>query len=256
MKDQYFGDINDYRKYGLLRALIHAGQFRLLVAWMLTPDDGSSDGKLISYLKHPGKWSGYDPDLFQTIKSLLDSGRTRSVKLIEKAGVLPNTKYFTPYVPDKASDRLLWFEDLCRNAQGCDFVFLDPDNGLEVKSKPYGRKGSSKYLYWNEVKTLWNSGKSLLIYQHFIRENRQNFIQRMLKALKLATPGSSVGAFLTPHVVFLIALQPNHKKHYKAIVRLLKEKWEDSISSSAHRILSTARHPHSGSQDIRSVLPN
>jgi hypothetical protein len=41
MKNQYFGDINDYRKYGLLRMLHSTGDGRLLVAWMLTPDDGS-----------------------------------------------------------------------------------------------------------------------------------------------------------------------------------------------------------------------
>ena len=33
MKDQYFGDINDYRKYGLLRPIIASS------GWMLTPDD-------------------------------------------------------------------------------------------------------------------------------------------------------------------------------------------------------------------------
>ena len=41
MKDQYFGDISDYRKYGILRALRSKVQGTLLVAWMLTPDDGS-----------------------------------------------------------------------------------------------------------------------------------------------------------------------------------------------------------------------
>ena len=44
MKNQHFGDISDYRKYGLLRALQSSGDGRLLVAWMLTPDDGSRDG--------------------------------------------------------------------------------------------------------------------------------------------------------------------------------------------------------------------
>jgi hypothetical protein len=50
MKDQYFGDINDYRKYGLLRAILDSGRFKLFIAWMLTPDDGTTDGKFISYL--------------------------------------------------------------------------------------------------------------------------------------------------------------------------------------------------------------
>ena len=43
MKNQYFGDVNDYRKYGLLRALQGEGSLSTLVAWMLTPDDGSNE---------------------------------------------------------------------------------------------------------------------------------------------------------------------------------------------------------------------
>jgi hypothetical protein len=40
MKNQYFGDINDYRKYGLLRILSDEGSMRTGVCWMLTRDDG------------------------------------------------------------------------------------------------------------------------------------------------------------------------------------------------------------------------
>jgi len=229
MKDQYFGDINDYRKYGLLRAIIRAGEFRLLVTWMLTPDDGSTDGKFISYLEPPGKWSLHDPVLFQKIKELLAPGRKRQVSLIENTGLLPKAEYFSSHVPDTTSGRSSWFNSLTQLAQGCDFVFLDPDNGLEVKSKAYGKKNSSKFLYWREVETFWASGKSLLIYQHFIRENRLNFIRRMLEALRSATPGSFVEAFSTPHVVFLMALQPEHQEFHEAIVSSVQEKWKGQI---------------------------
>jgi len=37
MKNQYFGDINDYRKYGLLRCFAEAG-LNIGVCWMLTPE--------------------------------------------------------------------------------------------------------------------------------------------------------------------------------------------------------------------------
>lgn len=40
MKHQYIGDINDYRKYALLRTLSADGVNRIGVCWMLTPDDG------------------------------------------------------------------------------------------------------------------------------------------------------------------------------------------------------------------------
>ena len=229
MKDQYFGDINDYRKYGLLRAIICASGLRQLIAWMLTPDDGSTDGKFISYLEHPGKWSRHDPVLFQKIKELLAPDRKRRVRLIESTDLLPRAEYFSSHVPDTASGRGQWFSSLAQRAEGCDFVFLDPDNGLEVKSKSYGGKNSSKFLYWHEVEALWVSGKSLLIYQHFIREKRLNFIQRMLEALRSTTPGSFVEAFSTPHVVFLMALQPEHQEFHEAIVSSVQEKWGGQI---------------------------
>jgi len=229
MKDQYFGDINDYRKYGLLRSIIRSGELRVLAVWMLTPDDGSTDGKFVSYLEDPAKWSNHDPILFVKLKELLTQNQKRQVSLIEKTGLLPKTEFFSSHVPDTASARESWFCSLLDHTQKSNFIFLDPDNGLEVKSKPYGRKNSSKYLYWHEVEALWSSGKSLLIYQHFIREKRINFIQRMLVALSGATPGSLVEAFSTPHVLFLLALQPEHQHLHEPIVASVQQSWEGQI---------------------------
>jgi len=229
MKDQYFGDINDYRKYGLLRAIIGSSELRILIAWMLTKDDGSSDGKFISYLEEPKKWSHYDADLFQGMQNLLAGGHERQVSLIEKTDLLPGAEYFSGHVPDAISDRKVWFYSLTQKAHSKDFIFLDPDIGLEVKSKRYGHKGSSKYVYWHEVASLWSLGKSLLIYQHFTREKRNDFIQRMLVTLRKATPGSLVEAFSTSHVVFFMALQPNHHELNTAIVNSIQTRWKGQI---------------------------
>ena len=109
MKDQYFGDINDYRKYGLLRAISGAGDLNLMIAWMLTSDDGGMDGKFTSYLEYPDKWGHHDLELFQTIKKLLAGGRKRQVSLIEKTNLFEKVDYFSVLVPDAASDRSAWF---------------------------------------------------------------------------------------------------------------------------------------------------
>ena len=36
MKDKYFGDVNDYKKYILLRLLSKNGKLKVMVCWMLT----------------------------------------------------------------------------------------------------------------------------------------------------------------------------------------------------------------------------
>ena len=232
MKDQYFGDINDYRKYGLLRSIIGDNGLRVMIAWMLTPDDGSTDGKFVSYLEQPHKWLRYDPILFEQLQGLLANGQRRRVSLIESTDLLPNAEYFSVHVPDSAPERSVWFTSLSEQAQRSELVFLDPDNGIEVKSKPYGQKGSSKYAYWREVEALWSFGKSLLIYQHFIREKRTNFIRRMLECLRAATPGSFVEAFSTSNVVFLMALQPKQRRFHVGIVDFVQENWKGQIYPS------------------------
>lgn len=229
MKDQYFGDINDYRKYGLLRSIIRVSKFRLLISWMLTPDDSTGDGKIISYLepKNQDKWLRYDEDLFRKLKDFLKNNKKREVKLMENSGLLTNATYYANRVPDCAFKRKVWVDELISQTQSSDLVFLDPDTGIEVKSTPYGCKNSSKYLYWHEVDALWSSGKSLLIYQHFPREKKADFIRRMLQALSEHTPDSLVEAFATPYVVFLMALQPKHDKFHKNILNEVQNNWKD-----------------------------
>ena len=55
VKDQYFGDVNDFRKYGLLRVLAGSDRLRLGVCWMLTAPDGRTNGEFLAYLGQPKK---------------------------------------------------------------------------------------------------------------------------------------------------------------------------------------------------------
>lgn len=228
MKDQYFGDINDYKKYGLLRAINKASNLQQLVAWMLTPNDDKTDGKFIEYLSEPSKWERYDKPLYEELVRLVNGGR--KVSLIESSDILGGCQFFSKVVPDPATNRQEWFANLLAASATADLVFLDPDNGIEIKSKPYGRKDSSKFLYWREIKSLWESGKSLLIYQHFIREKRESYIQRMLQALNNVATGSTVQAFATPRVLFMIALQPHHQIHHEAIAASVNASWGERVT--------------------------
>jgi hypothetical protein len=223
MKNQYFGDINDYRKYGLLRALQSNGDGSLLVAWMLTADDGGRDGGLRSYLDDPETWASHDPELLDGLAGLLRSASQPSVSLIERSGLLPRTRYHTAVVPDGCSERDGWRRDLLRAASGVDLVFLDPDNGIEVPSKPVGRKGSSKYVTWQEIQALWQAGCSLLIYQHFCREVHQSFTRRLVSELGRHTGARFMEAFRTPHVLFLLAAQDRHAQRFGEVVPMLSQ---------------------------------
>jgi len=126
MKNQYFGDINDYKKYGLLRSIGSASNLSILVAWMLTPDDGSTDGKFTEYLSQPGKWEGYDSVLYREVVGLMGDNELRNVSLIEKSNTLHGCHFFSYLVPDSGSNRSAWFSALLKASERNDLVFLDP----------------------------------------------------------------------------------------------------------------------------------
>jgi hypothetical protein len=237
LKNQYFGDINDYRKYGLLRGLLAGGASSILVAWMLTPNDGRSDGLLVQYLRKPEKWRGFDPELFTGLSALLRAPRPRSVALIEHSGLLPRCRFFSDVVGDRRDARTSYFQQLARAAPPSDLVFLDPDNGLEVKSVPPGRRGSCKYLYWHEVQELFSVGCSLLIYQHFPRVDRNRFVTSKARELARRVGIRSTLTFRSPQVLFLLAAQPRHRQRLRPAAEALAPRWADQIQ---YREVSTA----------------
>jgi hypothetical protein len=204
MKNQYLGDVNDYRKYGLLRALTGGGKLALALCWMLTPDDGRTDGRFTAYLAQPEKWRHYDAALYDHLRNAVIARGRRDVRCVERGGVLAGARYHTGLLPDDAAGREAYFAAFWRRAAGCDLVFFDPDNGLEVQSTPYGKRGSNKYLYWRELTHACAGGWSALVYQHFRRERRAPFIARMASEMGERTGVRGVYAFRTAHVVFFL----------------------------------------------------
>jgi len=174
MQDRYTGDIGDYVKYGLLRAL---GEGRRLgVAWYRFPDeDHNSDGRHVAYLKNPRQWRHHDAALFDELDRIVDSGQ-RKVAAIEKSGILGPTKFSGAIlsaseltVPQRRVWRCQWFESVQTSMQDCDVVFADPDNGL-CKDEKFGaaNQKSWKRLPLHEARML-AKGRTAILYHHNTR---------------------------------------------------------------------------------------
>jgi hypothetical protein len=207
MKHQYVGDISDYRKYALLRALSWDGANRIGVCWMLTPSDESSDGGKLAYLQQPDRYRQFDPQLFDILAHAAGEPDRRRLQTIEESGAVHGGTYFNELLPDGLADRAAFMERCLSAFERVDFVFFDPDNGLEI-SLPKGRKNSAKYLYLDEVSRFYSSGKSLLIYQHFPRVERRAFLASCIERLRRAAPGAVLWVFTTAHVVFFLVVHP------------------------------------------------
>jgi len=199
---------------------------------MLTSHDGRRDGGRIGYLDQPGEWKKYDPSLFDALQKVASN---RDVICAENPAILsPMT--FTFYVEELRDDkaaRAAYFQEFWSRLPGKDLVFFDPDNGLDVPSKPVGRKGSSKYLYRNELLPTWRSNSSILIYQHFPRKERSEFIERIARGIRIDTKPLEVVSFRTPNVVFFLMVQPRHR-HLVDRAKAVQQVWGDQIQVLSH----------------------
>ena len=75
MQDRYAGDIGDFVKLGLLRA-ISPGR-RLGVAWYRFPDEShNGDGRHIGYLNQQQEYEALDPGLFNHLRDVVSRERS------------------------------------------------------------------------------------------------------------------------------------------------------------------------------------
>ncbi len=235
MKNQYFGDINDYRKYGLLRLLSDRGKINTAVCWMLTADDGRSDGSLTDYLQQPLKWCRYDSELYEHLRDLVLARNLRDVRGVETVAILPSCRFAPGLLPDDLDGRAAYFETFAGVTEGCDLIFFDPDNGIEIKSKPCGRKDSSKYVYWSELIPTYQAGHSLLIYQHFPHVKRDPFIETKTRELVEKTGAREVFSFRTPWVLFLLVPQEQRREFFRDRSGEVVDRWGSQIAVVRHK---------------------
>jgi hypothetical protein len=173
MQDRYVGDIGDYVKLAILRAL-SPGR-RLGVAWWRFPDSGASgDGRHISYLSASAKWRHLDPHLFDTLKALATSG-PRKIEALESANLLADAVYSSELLPtsgkphQQRAQREAWFARCQAQLANCDLVFLDPDNGLETTRFSFGARSAGKSVSLAELSALRQPGRTLVVYHHQTR---------------------------------------------------------------------------------------
>jgi hypothetical protein len=170
MQNRYVGDIGDYLKLGILRAL--SPGFRLSVVWWLFPDESHNcDGRHIGYLRRPDQWRHFDPQLFDALRGIVSSGQ-RKVCALEEMGVLPGATFASELIPTggpsafRVQARSDWLDAVRRKLDATDLVFLDPDNGLEPAGFRRTTAGAGKSIMMSEVRQFARPGRCLIVYHH------------------------------------------------------------------------------------------
>ena len=156
MQDRFVGDIGDFGKYGLLRALtgIHPEaepRLSLGVVWYHNEQETGSpgDGQRTSYLCKPDEYEDCDPALFRLLYRIVDDDR-RSLDTIEQSGVLNQDTVF--------SRRLARLPSA--------IIFLDPDKGLAFSPE----QRSKEHVYVPDLASQIAPSQTVVIYQSFGRQ--------------------------------------------------------------------------------------
>ncbi len=157
------------------------------VVWYLVPDENhNNDGKHIRYLDpsvyNQERYRECDPALYDALREIVRSNR-RNVSSIRDCQVLPlGTRFYEAVLTfnrpddqgsftrkDRVARRKAWLYDALKLTDGSDVVFVDPDNGFEVKVDPYQRRGP-KYVFFDELLPYLERNQSLVIYHHIGRQ--------------------------------------------------------------------------------------
>jgi hypothetical protein len=181
-----------------------------------------------SHARAPELFRRYDPDLFDLLAKAVTSGR-RDTAVLEEAGLFRDVVFHRAPVPEAAGARREYFNDLWRLAEGRRVTFFDPDNGFEVPSVPYGRRGAARYLYWHEFVDAWRRGFSLIVYQHYGRVPRIPFVDGLLERIGERVPAAPF-ALMTSRVAFFIIPQPVDAPVLEGAGRSVADAWAGTIT--------------------------
>jgi hypothetical protein len=194
---------------------------------MLTRDDERSDGGRTAYLRKPERRRAYDPELFDVLRDALIRKRERSIKIVSDRHLLPDAEYFSDLLNDV--NRNAYWDAFDKARHNASLIFFDPDNGFEVESVPLGKRGSHKYLYWDEASAFFSRGYSLLVYQHFPRIERRKFLTLKVREIFARMHASTVYALTTSSVAFFLIPQKNDELACRGAVQRIGKQWQNEI---------------------------
>ena len=199
MQDRFVGDIGDFGKYGLLRAICgiapRAEPKRSLGVVWYVPDDATVEktsdghGQDVGYLfdsRMRSKLRRCDCVLYDRLKEIVSENRCLAA--VDQRKILGSeadreVSFYSAQLPRDRQERERWVGDAVETVRGKDIIFCDPDTGLVPKSK---RGNSPQHVLASEIESFLETARSstVVVYQYLYPGTRKSQIDnwRRLKA--------------------------------------------------------------------------
>ncbi|MDE7331423.1 MAG: hypothetical protein K2O16_04180 [Lachnospiraceae bacterium] len=104
---------------------------------------------------------------------------------MERESLIQNAKYYNDPVTVAMRDE--WHNRALGFLQDVDIVFVDPDNGMLVKSVGKRSAKSIKYTFYEEVRDYVQQGQSAVIYNHRSRKQEAQYFHEICIKLQEVT---------------------------------------------------------------------
>ena len=160
MQERYLGDVHDYVKWSLVIHLHNELNCKIGVNWYKTEpgmvdQPGNEHGNNRGYRNDP-VWQNWNRELFRSLEPFQDSVY-RKIDNFTREAVLPEGTVFAPNEYCTIEDRESWHKRAVSALDNAEIVFLDPDNGFQVRS--WTRRTRPKYAMFTEAHDYFNHGK-------------------------------------------------------------------------------------------------
>lgn len=235
MQDRFVGDIGDFGKYGLLRALTGIWpplppeeRLSLGVVWYV-PDEQTihrtpkGHGQNTGYINNPDQFRDCDPELFDFLKEIVCNDR-RKLKEVEQGDILGNSVFYDKNTPQDISLRKKWVNCAIDHTKGRNIIFLDPNIGISPQRKE-GK--SSEHIYLNDVRSFLKAGRrqTIIAYQQYAysQKGRDNQVQQWITATRRFSRNPRV--LSTSQRAFIILPTSDHVERIDERLGELAQRW-------------------------------
>lgn len=198
MKNQYFADVGDFGKYGMLSYFSDI-PFNVGINWYLTENDTKTDGKFVDYF-NKSDFLVCDRELHDFLYYCIVQGRRNVNELsrfpkytdtimYDKILNVDHIKALSPEGRDRrCKARKEWFQNSMDALEQCNLIFCDPDNGIETRSLSHNGKNSVKYVFIDEIRDMLDRGKSVICYNHRDRSKESDYFARFKEVMSAFEP--------------------------------------------------------------------
>ena len=221
MQERYLGDIHDYYKFLFLKNLSIFFQLRIGCNWYLVrPDDighgeiKKNDGEKRSYLH---KNIDLDIEILEEFLPLKNFDNRIMENFIKNTHLKKFIKFYHKHLDH--TNRNQWFEQSIQNLKNCNYVFLDPDNGLISNGSKISSKKKIKYILTSELKKMYQKKLNIIFcqFQSFNKKHKEMLKSKrdmIMDEIGLKINSNVLRNRVSPNTYYISLLQKGYEEKF------------------------------------------